>query len=34
LPLWQLWPQVVVLVGLTALFMFVARQLARRWESM
>jgi len=34
LPLWQLWPQVLVLVGLTILFMFIARQLARRWESM
>jgi len=33
LPLWQLWPQVLVLAGITVLFMFVARQLARRWES-
>ena len=32
-PLWQLWPQVAVLVGLTATFLLVARLLARRWET-
>jgi ABC-2 type transport system permease protein len=32
-PLWQLWPQVSVLIGLTATFLLVARLLARRWES-
>jgi ABC-2 type transport system permease protein len=32
LPLWNLWPQVSVLVGLTIVFMFTARLLARRWE--
>jgi ABC-2 type transport system permease protein len=31
-PLWQLWPQVLVLVGLTLAFLGVARLLARRWE--
>jgi ABC-2 type transport system permease protein len=30
--LWQLWPQVMVLGGLTAAFLAVARILARRWE--
>jgi ABC-2 type transport system permease protein len=29
---WQLWPQVGVLAGLTAVFLAVARTLARRWE--
>jgi ABC-2 type transport system permease protein len=33
LPLTELWPQVSVLVGLAAAFMFVARLLARRWEA-
>lgn len=33
LPLTNLWPQVGVLIALTIAFMFVARQLARRWES-
>jgi len=32
-PLWQLWPQVAVLVGLTAVFLVLARLLARRWET-
>ena len=32
-PLWQLWPQVAVLAGLTGGFLIVARLLARRWES-
>jgi ABC-2 type transport system permease protein len=32
-PLWQLWPQVLVLCGLTAVFLTTARALARRWES-
>jgi ABC-2 type transport system permease protein len=32
-PVWELWPQVLVLVGLTALFLGVARLLARRWEA-
>jgi len=31
-PLWQLWPQVSVLVGLTGTFLVIARLLARRWE--
>jgi ABC-2 type transport system permease protein len=31
-PLWQLWPQVLVLVVLTLAFLSVARLLARRWE--
>jgi ABC-2 type transport system permease protein len=30
--LWQLWPQVVVLAGLGATFLTLARLLARRWE--
>jgi ABC-2 type transport system permease protein len=29
---WQLWPQVAVLAGLTAVFLAMARILARRWE--
>jgi ABC-2 type transport system permease protein len=29
---WQLWPQVAVLAGLTAVFLAIARMLARRWE--
>ena len=32
-PLWQLWPQVSMLAGLTGAFLVVARVLARRWES-
>ena len=32
-PLWQLWPQVLVLVTLTVLFLGCARLLARRWET-
>ncbi len=32
-PLWQLWPQVLVLCGLTAVFLGTARMLARRWEA-
>jgi len=31
-PLWQLWPQVSMLVGLTGTFLLAARLLARRWE--
>ncbi len=31
-PIWQLWPQVLVLVTLTAIFLALARILARRWE--
>jgi len=34
LPLWNLWPQVSVLLGLTIAFMLMARLLARRWEAM
>ena len=30
---WELWPQVAVLVGLTLVFLTVARLLARRWEA-
>jgi ABC-2 type transport system permease protein len=32
-PVRQLWPQVAVLAGLTAVFLVVARLLARRWET-
>jgi ABC-type multidrug transport system permease subunit len=32
-PIWQLWPQVAVLLGLTALFLTAARTLARKWEA-
>jgi ABC-2 type transport system permease protein len=32
-PIWALWPQVLVLSGLTAVFMMAARFFARRWES-
>ena len=32
-PLWELWPQVMVLVALTAVFLVAARGLARRWET-
>ena len=32
-PLWQLWPQVLVLCGCTAVFLAAARGLARRWEA-
>jgi ABC-2 type transport system permease protein len=28
-----LWPQLLVLAGLTAVFLAIARTLARRWES-
>jgi ABC-2 type transport system permease protein len=31
--IWQLWPQLAVLGGLTAVFLATARVLARRWES-
>jgi ABC-2 type transport system permease protein len=31
--LWQLWPQLLVLVGLTMVFLGIARLLARRWEA-
>ena len=30
---WELWPQVLVLVGLTIAFLATARILARRWEA-
>ncbi len=32
-PVWQLWPQVLVLSGLTAVFLAAARALGRRWEA-
>ena len=32
-PIWALWPQVLVLTGLTFVFMATARLFARRWES-
>jgi ABC-2 type transport system permease protein len=32
-PVWQFWPQVGVLLVLTAAFLSIARVLARRWES-
>jgi ABC-2 type transport system permease protein len=31
-PVWQLWPQVLVLVTLTTVFLTLARTFARRWE--
>jgi ABC-2 type transport system permease protein len=31
--LWELWPQVAVLVALTLVFLAGARILARRWEA-
>lgn len=31
-PVWQLWPQVLVLAMLTSIFLSTARLLARRWE--
>jgi len=31
-PVWQLWPQLSVLVALTSVFLGLARLLARRWE--
>lgn len=32
-PLWQLWPQLVALSGLTVVFLATARRFARRWET-
>ncbi len=32
-PLWELWPQVAVLAGLTGVFLTTSRWLARRWET-
>jgi ABC-2 type transport system permease protein len=32
-PVTALWPQVLVLAGLTAVFLGVARTFARRWET-
>lgn len=32
-PVWQLWPQVVVLTALASVFMLLARTFARRWET-
>ncbi len=32
-PVWQLWPQLLVLVTLTAIFLTLARTFARRWET-
>lgn len=32
-PLWELWPQVAVLAGLTGVFLVTSRLLARRWET-
>ena len=32
-PVWQLWPQVLVLTVLAAVFMLLARTFARRWEA-
>jgi ABC-2 type transport system permease protein len=31
-PVWELWPQVLVLAAMTGVFLVVARSLARRWE--
>jgi ABC-2 type transport system permease protein len=33
LPVWTIWPQVLVLAGLAILFFVVARRVARRWET-
>jgi ABC-2 type transport system permease protein len=33
-PLIDLWPQALVLTGLTIVFLTAARQLARRWETL
>ncbi len=33
LPVWSIWPQVLVLAGLGVLFFVVARRVARRWET-
>jgi ABC-2 type transport system permease protein len=32
-PVWQLWPQLLVLAALTVAFLAAARSLARRWET-
>jgi len=32
-PIWQLWPQAAVLIGLTVVFLSAARLLARKWEA-
>jgi ABC-2 type transport system permease protein len=32
-PLWSIWPQVLVLSGLSVLFFIIARRVARRWET-
>jgi ABC-2 type transport system permease protein len=32
-PIWQLWPQVAVLLGLAAVFLSAARVFARKWEA-
>jgi ABC-2 type transport system permease protein len=32
-PVWELWPQLLVLAGLTVAFLVVARLVARRWET-
>jgi len=32
-PVWQLWPQVLVLTTLAVVFMLLARLFARRWET-
>jgi ABC-2 type transport system permease protein len=32
-PVWQLWPQVLVLAGLSVVFMALARTFARQWET-
>jgi ABC-2 type transport system permease protein len=34
LPVTDLWPQVAVLLGLCALFLYAARMFARRWETL
>jgi ABC-2 type transport system permease protein len=33
-PIFDLWPEVAVLSGLTAVFLFAARRFARRWETL
>ena len=32
-PVWELWPQVAVLAGLTIVFLAGARVVARKWEA-
>jgi ABC-2 type transport system permease protein len=31
-PVWTVWPQALVLVGASVVFLFLARRVARKWE--